>query len=514
VHRWAALTASEAREVARRDPVAVLPLAAVEQHGPHLPLSTDVDIGAGILAGALEAADPHVDVVVLPGEALGASLEHGHLPGTLDRGAAALEDAVVRTGHALARMGVRRLLIHNSHGGNKAVVDAAALRLRREAGLLVVKAHWFRFPRPDDVALPAAEWEHGLHGGAVETAMMLHLHPDRVRMEALQSFESLGGRLEEELTWVRPEGVAPFAWLADDLHPAGVAGDASLATPELGARLVAHFAGVLAEILADTAAFDLSSLVAVEPGLEELLAPLAGAGEWVVGQLGQSLDGRIATASGHSHYINGPGDIRRLHAVRALADAVIVGAGTVAADDCRLTVRQVPGRNPVRVVLDPSARLSRDRAVFTDGAAPTLWVVGEGAVSEGAGAGAATSRDGGAEVDPRGGHGDGAHGVEMVPLREEGEAGFAPAAVLEALHRRGLRRVLVEGGGITVSRFLAAGALDRLHVSVAPLVIGSGRPGITLPEVATLDEALRPPVRHVRLGTDLVFDLELSPRDA
>jgi riboflavin-specific deaminase-like protein len=222
--------------------------------------------------------------------------------------------------------------------------------------------------------------------------------------------------------------------------------------------------------------------------LEELFRPLLARDRFVVGQLGQSLDGRIATESGHSHYINGPEDIRRLHGLRAIVDAVIVGAGTVASDDPRLTVREVEGDDPVRVVLDPRGRLDTRRSVFTDGAAPTLWV-----------------RD---EADCVGS--SVAAGVEIVPLRVFGDTGFRPAAVVAMLAKRGLVRVLVEGGGITVSRFLEAGALDRLHLSVAPLLLGSGRPAITLPPIDTLDQAIRAPVRHFVLGDDLLFDVDLG----
>ncbi|MEJ2538491.1 MAG: RibD family protein [Gemmatimonadota bacterium] len=208
----------------------------------------------------------------------------------------------------------------------------------------------------------------------------------------------------------------------------------------------------------------------------------------VVGQLGQSLDGRIATVSGHSHYINGPEDIVRLHRLRALADAVVVGAGTVASDDPRLTVRHTTGSNPVRVVLDPGGRLPSDRAVFRDGAAPTLWLQ--------------AGSDGGDRGGP-------AEHVRIVTIPSTDAGLFRPREVLRLLRSRDLGTVLVEGGGRTVSGFLQAGALDRLHLSVAPLLLGSGRPGITLPPVERLDEALRPRVRHFRLGQDLLFDLDL-----
>lgn len=223
------------------------------------------------------------------------------------------------------------------------------------------------------------------------------------------------------------------------------------------------------------------------PDVDALLAPLVERDAWVLGQLGQSLDGRIATESGHSHYINGPEDIRRLHATRAAADAVVVGAGTVALDDPRLTVREVEGPNPVRVALDPRGTLPADRALFTTADAPTFWIVGTDATPR-------------AEL--------GAIRAERVSLPAT-NAGFDPADVIALLRDRGFARILIEGGGRTVSSFLDADLLDRLHVSVAPLLIGSGRPGITLPAIERLESARRPPVRHLRLGSDLLFDLDL-----
>ena len=228
-----------------------------------------------------------------------------------------------------------------------------------------------------------------------------------------------------------------------------------------------------------------------------VFAPLRIRERLVIGQLGQSLDGRIATASGHSHYINGPEDIRRLHRLRALVQAVVVGAGTVASDDPRLTVRHVRGPHPIRVVLDPRGRLDPGRRVFTDEAAPTLWIQAERRAHSGIGR-------------PEGNRAKAGRGVEILGLPLDGGR-FPPEAILEALRARGIRRILVEGGGLTVSAFLAAGALDRLHVSVAPLLIGSGRPSLTLPRIETLDDALRFPVRHFSLGDDLLFDLDLAP---
>ena len=204
---------------------------------------------------------------------------------------------------------------------------------------------------------------------------------------------------------------------------------------------------------------------------------------FVVAHLGQSLDGRIATVDGSSRWVTGPEDVAHNHRMRALFDAVVVGAGTIYCDDPQLTVRLVPGPNPTRVVLDPRRRLGADRGVFTDGAAPTLVVCGEPV-------GRRMARLGQAEV-------------VGVPLRD---GALCCAAVLDALAARGLRRVFVEGGGITVSRFLAAGCLHRLQITIAPLIIGSGRPSISLPEIGRLSDGLRPTVRKFDLGRDVLFE--------
>lgn len=214
-----------------------------------------------------------------------------------------------------------------------------------------------------------------------------------------------------------------------------------------------------------------------------LYAPL-DAPRWTLGHLGQSVDGRIATESGHSHYVNGPANIDHLHRLRALADAVVVGAGTVASDDPRLTVRRVRGDNPVRVVLDPRRTLGSHHAVFEDGAAPSLLITAAGQ--------------------------PGRHGEAEVVVIDCHAPGLAPADVVACLAGRGLGRIFVEGGGVTVSRFLDAGAFDRLHVCVAPLLIGSGRAALSLPPIDTLGDALRPPCRVAAMGDDVLFDFDLS----
>lgn len=258
--RWDALSPAEAAAAAGRDAVVVLPLAATEQHGPHLPLSTDADIGSGLLASALRRLPDDAEVWVLPGVTVGASQEHARFAGTRSVTTPGLIRSIAEQGKALAAVGVRRLLLSNAHGGNRHAMEAAALELRAACEMLVVKASWFRFPRPEDVSLPESEWRHGLHGGAVETAMMLHLRPDLVRGKAIARFPSLGEELERGLRLLGPEGHASFAWLAEDLNPEGVVGDATRATAAMGERLVEHYGRVLADVILDALEFPLDRL--------------------------------------------------------------------------------------------------------------------------------------------------------------------------------------------------------------------------------------------------------------
>jgi diaminohydroxyphosphoribosylaminopyrimidine deaminase / 5-amino-6-(5-phosphoribosylamino)uracil reductase len=223
--------------------------------------------------------------------------------------------------------------------------------------------------------------------------------------------------------------------------------------------------------------------------LLELYLPLCqGCPErFVVAHLGQSLDGRIAAANGASRWVTGDQDIVHNHRMRALFDAVVVGAGTVAHDDPQLTVRAVPGPHPVRVVLDTQRRLGAEYRVFNDGEAPTLLLCAADLAQPG-------ERQGQAEV----------LGVATS------DQSLCLRAVLDCLAERRLARVFVEGGGVTVSRFLAAGCLHRLQITIAPLILGSGRPSITLPEIEQLSAGLRPAVRRYDLGADILFECRLD----
>ncbi len=205
---------------------------------------------------------------------------------------------------------------------------------------------------------------------------------------------------------------------------------------------------------------------------------------FVIGQIGQTLDGRVATPTGKSLYINGKCALQHLHRLRAEVDALVVGVGTVIADDPRLTVRLCEGRSPVRVVIDPAGRVPADALCLTDNAVDTIVIHREGVC------------------------GPGRHRVPLVPCSN---GMISPRAILDALAALGLHRVLVEGGPTTLSHFLDAGVLDELHVMVAPKIFGSGREGITLPPIDALDEALEP-VTQTRLfeDGDVLFQCDLS----
>ncbi|MGH8620325.1 MAG: RibD family protein [Burkholderiales bacterium] len=224
--------------------------------------------------------------------------------------------------------------------------------------------------------------------------------------------------------------------------------------------------------------------------LASLYGPLCAARRqpsFAVGHLAQSLDGRIATTGGLSKWLSGPEDLLHTHRMRALADAVVVGVNTVLSDDPQLTVRRCVGASPVRVVIDPERRLDGSQRLFRDGAAPTLLLTAAHRASAGETLGHA----------------------EVVPV-PGGPDGLDPREIRRVLAGRGLTWLFIEGGGVTVSRFLAAGALDRLQITVVPLLLGSGRPSILLPEITDLKHSLRPRTRRFVLGDDVMVECDFS----
>jgi len=221
---------------------------------------------------------------------------------------------------------------------------------------------------------------------------------------------------------------------------------------------------------------------------QDLFGPLRTPGKdgtVVVGQIGQSLDGRIATPAGHSHYINGDDGLAHLHRLRALVDAVVVGIGTVLADDPQLTVRRVTGPHPARIVIDPRGKLPRAARVLANDGVRRVVITAEG------------NRP---DLPP---------GVEMLPVTPV-DGSIPPHAILAGLSGLGFHRILIEGGANTVSRFLSAGCLDRLHVVVAPVVIGSGPAGLSLAPIEAMNQALRFPIRTHNLGPEVLFDCDFS----
>lgn len=215
---------------------------------------------------------------------------------------------------------------------------------------------------------------------------------------------------------------------------------------------------------------------------------------YVIALLGQSLDGFIATCDGHSRYINGSASLVHLHRLRALSDAVLIGVGTAVADAPRLTTRHVAGPDAVRIVVDPGGRLPGDSGLLHDGAGRTMVLRGSPAQ-----AGAAGWRDVRLSAQAVAVH------LPASPV------GFAPADILAALAGRGLTRILVEGGGRTVARFLEADRLDRLQLAVSPLILGAGRPALPIAPCRRLEEARRPPCRRYLMAEDVLFDLAPRP---
>ena len=237
--------------------VAVLPVAAIEQHGPHLPLSVDATINAGLVARTLALLPADLPVLVLPMQTIGLSIEHVRFPGTLSVPMEALAAAWTEIGLGVARAGVRKLLVLNSHGGQPQVVDIVCRRLRGQARMLAASCLWSRLGYPPELALDVEERRHGIHGGLVETAMMLALRPDLVRMERARRFRSAWVEREAAFATLMPEGAVGFGWEAQDLHPAGALGDATAATAAMGERLLGHAAGRLAGLLSEMHRLDL-----------------------------------------------------------------------------------------------------------------------------------------------------------------------------------------------------------------------------------------------------------------
>src|SRR5579871_2675066 len=239
--------------------IAVLPLAATEQHGPHLPLETDVLIGQAYLARVRELLPDTLPVTFLPIERIGISSEHTDFAGTLTLSPDIAIERWMTLGRSIAQAGVRKLVIVTSHGGNSAAMSLVAQELRTREKMLVVTTAWGRLSAPEAL-FPPEEIEHGIHGGAIETSIMLARHADQVRGEAIADFRSATVAMKRDFRWLSAGRPAPFAWQAQDLHPSGAVGDATLASAEKGERLVDQGAKAFCELLAEVDRFDLQRL--------------------------------------------------------------------------------------------------------------------------------------------------------------------------------------------------------------------------------------------------------------
>ncbi len=236
---WGDYPTTEYQSIDPATTIAVLPVAAIEQHGPHLPVSTDTTIMNGMLEAVIARLPDDLDIRILPVQAVGKSNEHVHAPGTLTLPPATLIDTWTELGISVARAGVRKLVVVNSHGGNEEIMGIVTRDLRVRFGMLAVKTSWQRFGRPDGM-YPELEDRQGIHGGDVETSLMLHFRPDLVDMAKAENFASNVARAEQEFDLLRHTGTHAFAWIASDLNPHGVVGNASIASAQKG-KLTAEF---------------------------------------------------------------------------------------------------------------------------------------------------------------------------------------------------------------------------------------------------------------------------------
>jgi creatinine amidohydrolase len=241
------------------DPIVVLPLGATEQHGPHLPFDTDTIIAEGVAARAARLIPSSLDVSFLPAEPVGYSIEHMDVAGSKTLG---FEEAVNRwidIGLKASWNGARRFVILNAHGGNSPLMTIVATELRVRANMLAVATSWTRFGYPSHLVSPR-EKSLGIHGGFIETSVMLALRPDLVEMTKASDFPSTQERFERDFTHLRAYGPHAFGWKMSDLSSSGVVGNAAAATAEAGEEILDHAARGFVALLEDVAAFDISTL--------------------------------------------------------------------------------------------------------------------------------------------------------------------------------------------------------------------------------------------------------------
>ena len=260
VRHWENLSTREFAATNWENAVALLPVAAIEQHGPHLPVSVDAAINAGVIAAAGKLVADECDLLLLPAQKVGKSDEHQAFPGTLTISHETLGRYWFDLAASVHRAGCRRMLFFNSHGGQPQLLDMLCRDLRVQFGMLAVQTAWFNLIDISDL-FTASELHHGIHGGEVDTSMMLHLHPDLVTMSEARHFHSLSEQVERENSVLRIEGAVSMGWQTQDLNAAGACGDASNADARRGAVVIERAAQALATLVGEVARYPLTRIV-------------------------------------------------------------------------------------------------------------------------------------------------------------------------------------------------------------------------------------------------------------
>lgn len=256
---WNELTAYDFDALDPEKVIAVLPIASTEQHGPHLPIATDVAIAQGMLDEVRRQRPDDLQMLVLPLQEIGKANEHKYGPGTLSLGADLLIPSWTAIGQKVAEAGILKMVIVNSHGGNSDIMSIVGRELRVRYDMAVVTTQWGRFGHPEGL-ISAEETKYGIHGGEVETSLMLHFRPELVRMENAQNFVSKAVSMRARSEYLQPVPPHALAWIAHDLNPKGAVGDASKGTAEKGKIICEHQAGKFIEMLQDLVKYPLSEL--------------------------------------------------------------------------------------------------------------------------------------------------------------------------------------------------------------------------------------------------------------
>ncbi len=256
---WSELSLRDIRAHDMSGVIAVLPVAAVEQHGPHLPLGVDAMIMEGCIERVAARLPEDLDAVFLPMQSVGVSIEHRDFPGSLWLSQETASRVLLDIAEGVAGAGVRKLVLMNAHGGNSALISTVALELRVRAALLAVTCSWARFGYPDGL-FSAQEQRHGIHGGEIETSLMLAFRPELVDMGRAKNFPPATLDFERDFAWLRADRPAGFGWMTQDLSPSGAMGDASKASAEKGEATADYWATAFIELLRDVEAFDLARL--------------------------------------------------------------------------------------------------------------------------------------------------------------------------------------------------------------------------------------------------------------